>query len=592
MANQSLFDRYLRPMLTFIEGFVFAATPILSLLIPVGAIGIGAAGRFLLVGAWIQLWMPALAIVNLFLHDVVAGKMAALADAGTPLTSLAGLQQGDDIIQTWLATGGLMASAVPVLTLMLVYGGAISANFFATRLQGEDVVMERQAAGATFNPYEQLHVDPARTFDRTAGVAAQTGAESRLDYFSYNSRAGSMHESAADARMQAVDQFGSDLRQSVGNTWTTQASASVTQSSAERWVAEGGSVESATKQNFGDTIRDIMAQTGMSDRQATEVAGRLGLGASLGLTLPSLNGIFNSTGAGSVGTSASAGVAGSRTWSVDDSQAEQWRAQISDKIANSDEVRASMMESMAADIQGNTSDAHISAETLGYDEVLSASAQDVVSSSHAYNESVTAGASMEATRSVSAKILVPAIAANPDATGALNDVIVQNGLAGEVQTYENFLGERDTQSFGGNAELAHIYAQAHVASQHIATGDENSARIQAGLAEAFQSAEGFGGYSGNAAANNVLMGSARGYGAVADEVGTGLASEPPNLEDYQQSMSSMRADIENHMTGVPSADQANREAVEDEHRDQLNEQNDRILTIQKAYEKARSGDDQ
>ena len=55
MANQSLFDRYLRPMMTFIEGFVFAATPILSLLIPVGAIGIGAAGRFLMVGAWIQL---------------------------------------------------------------------------------------------------------------------------------------------------------------------------------------------------------------------------------------------------------------------------------------------------------------------------------------------------------------------------------------------------------------------------------------------------------------------------------------------------------------------------------------------------------
>ena len=46
MANQSLFDRFLRPMLTFIEGFVFAATPILSLLIPIGALGIGAVGRF------------------------------------------------------------------------------------------------------------------------------------------------------------------------------------------------------------------------------------------------------------------------------------------------------------------------------------------------------------------------------------------------------------------------------------------------------------------------------------------------------------------------------------------------------------------
>jgi len=396
-----------------------------------------------------------------------------------------------------------------------------------------------------------------------------------------------MHESAADARMQAVDQFGRDLRQSVGNTWSTQASASVTQGSAERWVAEGGSVESATKQNFGDTIRDIMAQTGMSDQQATEVAGRLGITSSLGLTLPSLGGLF---GGGVIG-SASGEVSGRQTWSVDDSQAEQWRAQISDKIANSDEVRASMTESVAADIQGNTSDARISAETLGRDETLSGSAQDLVSASTAYSESVSAGATMEATRNVSAKVLVPAIAANPDAAGALNDVIVQNGLAGEVQTYENFLGERDTQSFGGSAELAHIYAQAHVASQHIGTGEENSARIQAGLADAFQSAEGFGGYSGNAVVNSVLIDSARGYGATAEEVGAGLASGPPGLDNYQQDMSSLRNDIENHMTGVSSADQTNRDAVSDEHAKHMNDLNDQMLKIQKAYENGRSGDE-
>lgn len=195
---------------------------------------------------------------------------------------------------------------------------------------------------------------------------------------------------------------------------------------------------------------------------------------------------------------------------------------------------------------------------------------------------------MEATRNVSAKVLVPAIAANPDAAGVLNDVIVQNGLAGEVQTYENFLGERDTQSFGGNTELAHIYAQAHVASQHIGTGEENSARIQAGLADAFQPAEGFGGYSGNATANSVLIDSARGYGDIAEEIGAGSASGPPGLDNYQQGMSSMRDDIENHMTSISSADQSNRDAVSDEH---MNDLNDQMLKIQKAYENGRSGDE-
>ena len=519
--------------------------------------------------------MPALAIVNLFLHDVVAGKMAALADAGTPLTSLAGLQQGD-IIQTWLATGGLMASAVPVLTLMLVYGGAISANFFATRLQGEDVVMERQAAGATFAPFEQMHVDPARTFDRTAGIAAQTGAESRLDYFSYSSRAGSMHESSAEARMQAVDQFSSDLRQSLSNTWASQDSASVTQGYNQRLIAEGGAVESATKQHFSDTIRDITAQTGMSEREAVDFAARSALQGGAGLSLPFFSG----------GANAGAEWATREGKSFDASQAEQWRAQIGDKISENDEIRAGLMESVAADIQGNTHDALISSETLAKDDALSVSAQDVVSAGQAYSESISAGASMEASRNVSAKVLIPAIAANPQAAAELNDVIVQNGLAGEAQTYEHYHADRDTDSFGGNSEFAHLYAQAHVASQHIATGEERGARIQAGLADAFQSAEGFGGYTGSAGAHGSIMDSAPIYGSTATEVGSGIANGPAGLDEFQERFGVTREAVTDHMTGVPSAHQGYLREVDQQERANLNEQNDRHLAVQQMQQRA------
>ncbi|NJO36952.1 MAG: hypothetical protein HC871_04120 [Rhizobiales bacterium] len=172
-----------------------------------------------------------------------------------------------------------------------------------------------------------------------------------------------------------------------------------------------------------------------------------------------------------------------------------------------------MSEAIAADVQGSTSDVLLSSETLGSDEALSRSAQHVASASVAYNEAVRSGASMDASRSVSAKVLIPAIAANPDAARALNDVIVQNGLAGEVQLYENFHGERDQDSFGGSAELAHLYAQAHVASQHVGDGDERSARIQAGLANSFQSAEGFGGYMGDPTMNAGIMSDAPALGA-------------------------------------------------------------------------------
>ena len=571
MANQSLFDRYLRPMLTFVEGFIFAATPILSLLIPIGGMGIGAAARFLLVGAWIQLWMPALAIVNLFLHDVVAGKLAALADAGTPLTSLAGLQQGDDIIQTWLATGGLMASAVPVLTLMLVYGGAISANFFATRLQGEDVVMERQAAGATFNPFEQLHVEPGRTYAPTAGIAAQTGAEQRLDMFSYSANAGMIHESAADARLAASEQFETALRQSVSQAWARQESATVGQGFNQRIVAEGGEYEAALDQHFGDTIREISAKTGLSKSDATQYAGGVAAGLGGGLTSRMLG--------------ANANISDNEALTRNADQLEQYAIRVADHVAKNAEVRASLSDSMAADVQGNTTDALISSETLGEDNTLSRSAQNVTSASVAYNEAMRSGVSMDANRNVSAKILIPAIAANPDAARALNDVIVQNGLAGEVQLYENFHGERDQDSFGGSAELAHLYAQAHVAAQHVGDGDERSARIQTGLADAFQSAEGFGGYMGDATMNAGLMASAPALGGIQPSVDAGLATGPEPLPAFHGDMTSAQRGIASGMEDVVPNHQAHVADVDERQRVNLDDHNDDVLATHEAQER-------
>ncbi len=562
MANQSLFDRYLRPMLTFVEGFIFAATPILSLLIPIGGMGISAAARFLLVGVWIQLWMPALAIVNLFLHDVVAGKLAALADAGTPLTSLAGLQQGDDIIQTWLATGGLMASAVPVLTLMLVYGGAISANFFATRLQGEDVVMERQAAGATFNPFEQLHVEPARTYAPTAGIAAQTGAEQRLDMFSYSANAGMIHESAADARIAASEQFETALRQSVSQAWARQESATVGQGFKQRIVAEGGQYEAALERYMGDTIRAVEAQTGMSKDDATQYVGKL------------------AAGLGALGASIGADLSDIETETNQARQHQQFAAKIGDEIAKSEEMRASLSEAIAADVQGNTSDAFFSSETLGSDEALSRSAQNVASASIAYNEAVRSGASMDASRSVSAKILIPAVAANPDAARALNDVIFQNGLAGEVQLYENFHGERDQDSFGGSADLAHLYAQAHVAAQHVGDGDERSARIQAGLANAFQSAEGFGGYMSDSTVNAGVMSDAPALGAVQSDVVTGLAAGPSGAQAFERDLAIAQEGVATGMADIVPAHQDYKAEVEQRERQDIGDHNRRVRDIE------------
>ena len=568
MANQSLFDRYLRPMLTFVEGFMFAATPILALLIPVGAAGIGAAGRFLLVGAWIQLWMPALAIVNLFIHNVVAGKMAALADAGTPLTSLAGLHQGDDIIQTWLGTGGLMASAVPVLTLMIVYGGAISANFFATRLQGEDVVMERQAAGATFNPYPQMQIDPARTFDRTAGSILLSGAGEKMDTYSWNQSVGLSTESALHASRTANEQFESVLGQSANRAWTEQQSATVGEGRTDRIAVEKGAYESAIQSNFKDLINTMHTQGGMSEADATNYVAGWAFGANVPLPVISRSGLNMS-------------MSDQETETNRVEQMERYEASVRDQIGANSELRASLNESMAADITSNTSDALVSAETFGSDEAVRQSAQDVLSTGESYSETVRAGSSMSADQNVNAKYMIPSIAGNDQARKELYDLAAREGALGEAQQYFDHMGARDQQLFGGNEDHARLYSLTHTLASRLDDGDEAAARAQAGLADVFSTAHGsFGGEIGNAGANQGLVGM-NNVGATQELVETRLGSSPAGAapiehgiqaqhsmgpNEFREAYDEQRAAVSEHQADHLAAYDKNREAMEEEAR--------------------------
>ncbi len=80
-ADESLFQNYLRPMIAFLEAFVFAMTPFLVLLFGLGAFGIHVIGAFLLTLVWINSWMPVLAVINLFQHLIASGKLAGLLAA-------------------------------------------------------------------------------------------------------------------------------------------------------------------------------------------------------------------------------------------------------------------------------------------------------------------------------------------------------------------------------------------------------------------------------------------------------------------------------------------------------------------------------
>ncbi len=81
-AEQSMFMTVVRPMLTFFEGFIYAITPIIAFIIVMGSFGLQLAGKYVQTILWIQLWMPVLSIINLFVHTAASNEMSSLSAGG------------------------------------------------------------------------------------------------------------------------------------------------------------------------------------------------------------------------------------------------------------------------------------------------------------------------------------------------------------------------------------------------------------------------------------------------------------------------------------------------------------------------------
>jgi conjugal transfer mating pair stabilization protein TraG len=102
-AEQTLFTRIVRPMMTFFEGFLYAIAPLMAFAVALGPVGIAMVGKYLLFGLWIQLWLPIMAVINLYLHMAIGRDMAALEGAGNlDVPSMFSLYKMDFLLQaTW-----------------------------------------------------------------------------------------------------------------------------------------------------------------------------------------------------------------------------------------------------------------------------------------------------------------------------------------------------------------------------------------------------------------------------------------------------------------------------------------------------------
>ncbi|RCS68699.1 conjugal transfer protein TraG N-terminal domain-containing protein [Vibrio casei] len=206
-AEQSMFLTIVRPMMTFFEGFVYAITPLMGFLIVLGSFGIGLAAKYFQTLLWIQLWMPVMSIINLYIHTAANKEMSSL---GSDFTSIYALNAGADQLQHWIATGGMLAAATPIISLFVVTGSTYALTSLAGRISGKDHIDEKIQSKDLVSNGPIAQAASSNEYSDLTGMAS-SGAAGLMGSISFGSGLSNMTTSAKQNMTQAQNSFAQSL---------------------------------------------------------------------------------------------------------------------------------------------------------------------------------------------------------------------------------------------------------------------------------------------------------------------------------------------------------------------------------------------
>lgn len=277
-SESTMFLSAARALMAFFEGFLYAITPIMGFLIVTGAFGLSLVGKYFLLIVWVQLWLPILSIVNLYIS---IASTAAVSSALGNTVSMYTLNEAWAQTATWVATGGMLAAATPILALFLITGSTYAFTTMAGRLGGQDHFNERVGSPDALTNGAVVQHAAAQNSNAVSGVI-KTGAESFLPTLSMSSAA-SQHLSVTRAAAQSQI---SDVMQSVRRA-TAQGTKVADMASLTRALnsASGSVLSQSQSANLSHSAADSSTtgrKSEAGDTSTQTLDGSIGGGGSFG----------------------------------------------------------------------------------------------------------------------------------------------------------------------------------------------------------------------------------------------------------------------------------------------------------------------
>lgn len=232
-GEADMFHRIAQPMMSFFSGLIFALVPFMAFLVGLGQVGISLMMRYALLTLWVTLWPATMALVSLFYSTQLENfihKMNSAALSPNGAVGVTSPQAVADLTRQamdWLDAAAALAASTPALTLMLLFGGAVTATYLAGRLQGGDHINEKVMSPDAVQPGAVASVAPTYSHDPTHGTM-QTGAladQEKMSISDVVSRAHSAaHQASRSADRSMMDQLQNSLQTDGGHRVSTSRS--------------------------------------------------------------------------------------------------------------------------------------------------------------------------------------------------------------------------------------------------------------------------------------------------------------------------------------------------------------------------------
>jgi hypothetical protein len=524
-GEESMFLRMARPMIAFFETVVYIAAPFMALAVGFGRVGQGMLLKYGLLTVWVALWMPTLTALNLFSSQMAANAINATFNTAEVAArkapgSLMGSEQILSKAEDWLGAAALLMASTPAITLMLVFGSAMTAVGLANRLQGADTINEKVPTPDGVGARAGIEVG-------SLGKAAAGMGFSAAAAPSYSLSTGNARSSGVQAASSELASTESGFTQTWGSRVASTLSSGFSAAAQRGNEARLGQLVAGTENAIASReVREALENLSTSDKASLfEYLGRQQASAEAGVGLTEmLKGLAGkvvpggSSGGGQAvegGASRGPVSAGFRIGGSADEVERQTNGQTAAQRAanvilaamrNDSGIRGEVTNALAQTAMeigraegGNKNEAINSAE-------FQESARALNQASSNYQQTVAASNTFGAQRSVDLAALGTAAGRSPETMAALEQAVQQFGGGASALKEANYRADNDFNHFG-NAETRRAMAMIdQLAGNGSIQGPKENADERLQAISDVMGSTGFGGVAGGTLAGGAAGG--------------------------------------------------------------------------------------